>query len=270
MQKNIILVIVCLIFVISTPNRLSAQSDASGPTVYMQIQYLEVLHPSTILDVMSETLLPFQQKRVLADDILDWALYETLISGPNDRYGLISITKTYHYDELFREFSLSEKFHEVSDANSMMTPQVFLESIRVIRSEIWILEGDALSPGAELPKGSYITKNFLDTRGASGEHRTMELDFWRPIHHKRIENGILNAWAMYNLSKPGGSTRNYTYSTIDYYESLGDVAGFNSREMARQAHPSFSEEQLSDYFNRTGPSRTAYKTELWRNILQTE
>lgn len=270
MQQNIILVIVCLLFGLSTPNRLNAQSDASKPTVYMQIQYLEILHPSSVLDVMSQTLLPIQQKRVQADEILDWALYETLISGPNDRYRLISITKTHHYDELFREFSLSEKFHDSSDEKSLMTAIVFRESIRVIRSEIWVLEGDALSPGTLLPKGSYITKNFLDTRGASGEHRTMELDFWRPIHHKRIENGILNAWAMYTLSKPGGSTRNYTYSTIDYYDTLGDVVGFDSREMARQARPSFSEDQISEYFNRTGPSRTAYKTELWRNILQTE
>jgi hypothetical protein len=120
-----------------------------------------------------------------------------------------------------------------------------------------------------LPSGNYITKNFMDTRGSNGEHFTLELDFWRPIHHVRIDRNILNSWAMYTLSKPGGSSRKYTYSTIDYYDRLSDIEGFDSRELAGIAHPDFSDQEISSWMNRTGPSRTAWKTELWRRVLGT-
>ena len=247
----------------------SSAEQEQPQRVYMQIQYLEVQHASLMSEILSQTLLPFQQKRVDSGDILNWAIYETLISGSNDRYRLISITKTTDYNELFREFSASESYRNLSGQVSMQSMLSFHEVAQVLYSEIWVLEGDAIMPGASTPAGNYITKNYLDSRDRSGEHRSLELNFWRPIHHERIAAGILNGWAMYNLSKPGGSSRRYTYSTIDYYERLGDVAGFDSFELAQKAHPTMSENELRGYFNRTGASRTAWKTELWRRILNT-
>ncbi|MCC5927370.1 MAG: hypothetical protein JJU41_12505 [Bacteroidetes bacterium] len=254
---------------VTQPAGAQATASVSEERVYVQIQYLEVQYASLMNEILSQTLLPFQQQRVNNGDILDWSIYETLISGPGDRYGMISITKTTHYNELFREFSASENHRNLGGTVPRQSMMSFHGAIRVLYSEIWILEGTALPPGDDLAQGNYLTKNYLDSRGRSGEHRVLELDFWQPIHVKRIENGILNAWGMYTLSKPGGSSRKYTYSTIDYYETLGDVAGFDSREMARLAHPELSEDELSNFFNRTGPSRTAWKTELWRRILGT-
>lgn len=240
------------------------------PRMYMQVQYLEVKHGPLLNEILSQTLLPFQQRRVDEGSIVSWALYETLITGPDDRYRMVSITKTLHYGELFKEFSAAENYRNLGGSVARQSMLSFHEAIEVQYSEIWVMEGDALAEGASVAEGKYITKNYLDSRGRSGEHRSLELDFWRPVHHQRIEAGILNAWAMYTLSKPGGSSRRYTYSTIDYYGALEDVAGFDSREMARRAHPGLSEDELSGYFNRTGPSRTAWKTELWRRILTTE
>jgi len=129
------------------------------------------------------------------------------------------------------------------------------------------MNGAALPEGAAAPAGKYITKNYMDSRGASGEHAAMELDFWKPIHYVRIDQDILNSWVMYTMVKPGGASIRYNYSTIDYYDRLSDIEGSVGMELARIAHPDLNDEELADFFTRTGESRTAYKTELWREVL---
>ena len=259
--------------------------------------------------VAQKYLLPAQTERVRIGAILDWNLYEALITGPDYAYNFVSITKTTQYGELFGEWESSRKLSEMGGLIPAGLLELNYALITPAFSEIWVMQGAALTagPGASLddtdcqypsclllavpesdnsgsfiatkvratgksgilPSGNYITKNFMDTRGSSGEHFTLELDFWRPIHHVRIEQNILNSWAMYTLSKPGGSSRKYTYSTIDYYDRLSDIEGFDSRELAGFAHPELTPDEISTWMNRTGPSRTAWKTELWRRVIGT-
>lgn len=278
-----------LVFTTFFNSNLAAQNET--PTLYMQVTYLFVdsENDANVRDLMTNEWATNQIERVERGEILDWNFYEALITGPFDSYNYVYITKTTDYAQLFYE-------PEVSDKAS--------RDIRVLQNEIWVLQGAALpshegdrSDNVEhddairisvptqnrsytskvsgigqngmLSNGNYITKNYMDTRGSSGEHRVLELDFWRQIHHVRINNGILDSWAMYTMSKPGGSSRLYNYSTIDYYDSLDDISGFDARALAEVAHPQLSGEQIDDFFNRTGPSRTAYKTELWRRIAST-
>lgn len=280
-----------LVFTTLFSSKLAAQSEAS--TLYMQVTYLSVDSESNaaVRDLMTNEWTTNQIERVERGEILDWNFYEALITGPFDSYNYVYITKTTEYAQLFYEPEVSDKPNK---------------GFRVLQNEIWVLQGAALPTDENernlgdnvelddavrisvptqngsftsevsgighngmLSNGNYITKNYMDTRGSSGEHRVIELDFWRQIHHTRIDNGILDSWAMYTMSKPGGSSRLYNYSTIDYYESLDDISGFDSRALAEIAHPQLSGEQIDGFFNRTAPSRTAYKTELWRRIAST-
>jgi len=120
--------------------------------------------------------------------------------------------------------------------------------------------------GATMPGGNYITINFFDARFGSGEHAELELEFWGRIHELRIERNILNSWALYSLLYPVGDAIYYTYSTIDYYDEPGDLTQHVGMELARIAHPNMNDEDLANYFNRTGEARSLYKTELWRLI----
>jgi hypothetical protein len=284
----------------------------------MQVSYWSIpaeLIPQMMI-IAHEYLLPSQIERIKSGAILDWNLYEALITGPDYSYNFVSITKTTKYGELFGEWDSVR----LQDQLMMLVPanirQLNYALINPLHSEIWVMQGAALetssvrgtfteqasvncqppsclilslpesnfttgTPAATpinvratgaagvLPSGNYITKNFMDTRGSSGEHTTMELDFWRPIHHVRINRNILNSWAMYTLSKPGGSSRKYNYSTIDYYDRLSDIEGFNSTELAGIAHPDLNPQEISEWMSRTGPSRTAWKTELWRRVSGT-
>ncbi|MGF1670789.1 MAG: hypothetical protein ACFCU6_10085, partial [Balneolaceae bacterium] len=86
------------------------------------------------------------------------------------------------------------------------------------------------------------------------------------LHEERIKRDILDSWGMYTLIYPTGDALNYTYSTIDYYENLNDLRIPAGLPLARIAHPDLSEEELSEYFTRTGESRNLYKTEIWKRI----
>lgn len=235
------------------------QAKASdGDTItYLQIDYLAV-QPADLLDFLElkeEVWKPVQQKRYEEGVITNWSLYEALITGPTASYNFVAVTTTRVYAELFGH-----------DPGLLCTP--LRSRYQIVKSEIWRMEGAALPAQATGPKGLYMTKNFMDTRGGSGEHAEMELDFWRPIHHVRIEQDILNSWVMYTLVKPGGSSRRYNYSTIDYYDRLADIEGSVGMELARLAHPDLSDRQRSEFFRRTGASRTAYKTEMWREVMR--
>ena len=285
-MRNSVFTALLLVFTTFLSNNLAAQSEPS--TLYMQVTYVSVNseNDAEVREQMLSEWVPNQIERVERGEILDWNFYEALITGPFDSYNYVYITNTTDYAQLFYEPEVSDK------------------GFRVLQNEIWVLQGAALPTtdgdrgeqierddiirisvptkngsftsevsgighNGNLSNGNYITKNYMDTRGSSGEHRVLELDFWRQIHHVRIDNGILDSWAMYTMSKPGGSSRLYNYSTIDYYDSLDDISGFDSRALAEIAHPLLSGEQIDDFFNRTGPSRTAYKTELWRRIATT-
>ncbi|MFH1965512.1 MAG: hypothetical protein ABIJ42_08225, partial [Acidobacteriota bacterium] len=139
-------------------------------------------------------------------------------------------------------------------------------SREVVRTEIWQVNGRIMDDGQQTPGGNYLAINYFDARSGSGEHMEMELDFWGPIHETRIGRDILNSWAMYTLLYPGGDTRQYTYCTIDYHDKLGDLRKTVGMPLARVAHPDLSEEELNDFFARTGQSRTLFKTELWKRL----
>lgn len=318
-MSNSLLVIIFFLFIGQSPALSASEnnkpiSETSHQPVYMQVSYFSVPPDQVpvLLMLARDFLHPTQIERVKNGAILDWNLYEALITGPQYEYNFVSITKTTMYAELFGEWTNADNNSNLTGFLSLGMMDFNLSLMSPKFSEIWVMQGAAMNtnidrnsvPGScifpdcltitpppsepssdfqgfdavsvkahglsgVLPTGNYITKNFMDTRGSSGEHFTLELDFWRPIHHVRIERNILNSWAMYTLSKPGGASRKYNYSTIDYYDRMADVDGFDSRELAEIAHPDLSAQEISDWMNRTGPSRTAWKTELWRKVMGT-
>ncbi len=274
------MVIICytivLLMLISITNSV-ATSDASAlvveqeAVIYLQIDYYvlaEGMKPGFINT--KETLWkPVHDERVRQGEIIRWSLYDALISGPTAEYDYVSITMTDKFGSLYGGTGLDRiiSVHSGKDEDEMI--EKMHEGYRIVNSEIWRMNGAALSEEAAFPAGKYITKNYMDSRGASGEHESMELDFWKPIHYVRINQDILNSWVMYIMVKPGGASIRYNYSTIDYYDRLSDIEGSVGMELARIAHPNLTDVELSDFFTRTGQSRTAYKTELWREVVTT-
>jgi len=274
MFKRIIETVLLAIFMLFTSHvtQVSAFGDEEK-TIYLQIDYLNVTGADAagFNEMKNNLWKPIHKERVNRGDIISWSLYDALITGPDAYYdyNYVMITETDDFSTLYSAFSKDAMASVHPDKSEGELNQQLRSGYEVVNSEIWRVNGAALPEGADGPRGEYITKNYMDFRGGSGEYASMELDFWKPIHYVRIDQDILNSWVMYTMVKPGGGSRNYTYSTIDYYDDLADIEGSVGMELARIAHPDLTDEELSDFFTRTGASRTAYKTELWRLVQTT-
>jgi hypothetical protein len=249
------------------PDYLHSQQN-DGETLYLKVDYFKAEGPqiAEYLDVEFNIWKELHRERYKRGIIKSWDFFSVVTGEPDTPYNYIAIN-------LFDDFSLIDYF-DLDDIIQTVYPDMdpielmdrTRHSREVVRTEIWQVNGRVLDENQLTPGGNYITINYFDSRGGNGEHAEMELDFWGPIHKTRIDRGILNSWGMYSLLYPGGDARHYTYSTIDYYDNLGDLREPVGIPLAQIAHTDLSQSELTDYFNRTGESRTLYKTELWKRI----
>jgi hypothetical protein len=257
-------------FVLVNVACLSSISAAAPPDDrhYMRIDYIKAVPGggSNFIKLEREIWEPVHTERLRRGLISYRGLYHVIVGEPDAPYDYVVATFFNDFGKI-DEYRLDEIISDVYPSDDPDGIVRHSESARdVVRTEIWQVEGMVLSEGETMPGGKYMTVNFFDARGGSGEHAELEFEFWGPIHELRIERKILNSWAMYTLLFPEGDVRNYTYSTMDYYDLLGDVRQSAGMELARSAHPDLNDEQLSDHFSRTGEARSLYKTELWKLI----
>ncbi len=249
-----------IISIFFLPNLIFAQ------TLYLKVDYFKA--PSEkigeYLYVEQDLWKPIHQERLNRGIILGWSFYQVFVGEPDVPYNYIAVN-VFDDFELVDYYGLGEIVAEVyPDKNLADFYQQTRESREVVRTEIWRVDGFAGASTDNLPIGNYITKNFFDARGGTGEYSAMELDFWGGIHEVRVERQILNSWAMYSLYYPGGDSRLYTYSTVDYYDNLGDLTIGAGIDFARIAYPDRSDEELNNLFERTSASRSLFKTEIWK------
>lgn len=266
-SPNRIMALIAVVFLFFAAQGKAAETDDS---VYLQIDYIKSAknQATDFQQNQKERWLPIHQQRVDQEAINNWSIYEVLVAEPEADYNYVAITVVDDFSNLYSTYS-SEMINAVYPNQDIHEIMGELKSAHeVVNSEVWHIEGSTHPEEKGQNIGKYITKNYMDARGGSGEHRSMELDFWLPVHHVRVGKDILNSWEMYSLVKPSGDATRYTYSTIDYYERLSDIEGSVGMELARVAHPDEDDSVLQDFFSRTGQSRSVYKTELWR-LLET-
>ncbi|MCC5912922.1 MAG: hypothetical protein JJU46_00985 [Balneolaceae bacterium] len=242
-----------------------AQTD---DTLYLKVDYFKATGPQTseYLEIEQEIWKALHEERLNRGIILSWDFYAVVAGEPYVPYNYVAINVFDDFSKI-DYFDLDDIMNEVYPDKS---PDELMERTRaareVVRTEIWQVNGRIMDEGQTTPGGNYLTINYFDARGGSGEHVEMELDFWGRIHETRIDREILNSWAMYTMLYPSGDAAFYTYSTVDYYDELGDLREPVGTALAAIAHPDLSDEELDKYFTRTADSRSVFKTELWKRI----
>ncbi|TVR17894.1 MAG: hypothetical protein EA391_03670 [Balneolaceae bacterium] len=252
------------LLILFTP--LLTYSQSTDEAVYIKVDYMKASpeNISNYLEVEQKLWKPIHQKRYEQGIILGWNFYSVFVGEPDAPYNYIAVNyfddfekiDYYRLNDLVREVYPDKDLGEFYDRTRA--------SREVVRTEIWQINGIIQPEDQHLPMGSYITKNFFDARGGTGEHEEMELDFWGGIHEVRVDQDILNSWAMYTLYYPAGDARHYTYSTVDYYDRLGDLTIGAGIDLARIAHPDLNDDEINALFSRTADSRSLYKTEIWK------
>ncbi len=257
-----------LMLVIFSPIFTQQVFAGDGGPLFVKIDYFKAAPGGTgdYVNLEREIWKPLHEERYSRGIIKSWNFYQVMAGEPDVPYQFIAVNVFDDYD-MIDYFDLEDIMETVyPDKKPEDLMKQTHASREVVRTEIWQVDGKIIPDEATVVSGNYLTVNYFDSRGGSGEHMEMELDFWGPIHETRIDKDILNSWTMYTLLYPGGDARIYTYSTIDYYESLGDMREPVGVGLAQVAHAGLSDEEIDDFFNRTGASRSLFKTELWKRL----
>lgn len=247
-------------------NIQTAISQQNSQSLYLKIDYFKAASANIgeYLHVEQEIWKPIHQERLDRGIILGWSFYAVFTGEPDVPYNYIAVNVFDDFEKI-DYYGLNEIVETVYPEKDLSHFYQRTRTAReVVRTEIWQVNGMVQNGNTPLPVGNYITKNFFDARSGTGEHESMELDFWGGIHQLRVEKEILNSWAMYTLYYPAGDARHYTYSTVDYYDRLGHLTIGAGMDLAKEAYPEKNEEELSELFARTGHSRSLYKTEIWK------
>ncbi len=247
-------------------NVQTVHSQSPAAPLYIKVDYMKASPEmiSEYLEVEQQLWKPIHEERYNQGIILGWSFYSVFVGEPNVPYNYIAVNFFDDFEKIdyFRLNDLVREIYPDKDLNEFYDRT--RASREVVRTEIWQVNGIIQEENQYLPTGKYITKNFFDARGGSGEHNEMELDFWGKIHEVRVDQEILNSWGMYSLYYPAGDARHYTYSTVDYYDNLGDLTIGAGIDLARIAHPDLDDDEINSLFSRTAASRSLFKTEIWK------
>lgn len=238
---------------------------------YLRIDYLEI--PSDkeyrFLDKETELWKPIYKELKNRGGLVSWRLYKVLAADHGRSHNYVMIHE-FTEMSLLDNKELNQSVREVYPDK----PETFYKNLSVYRSvdrsEVWQMNGDLTGSERNRAGGPFLTFNYFETRGMSGEHAELEFGFWQKNHQLRIERGILNSWVMYTLLYPSGESTDYTYSTIDYYDSLEHLLLSPDMELASAAHPDLSEEELEHYFDRTDEARIIILNELLKRVAAVE
>lgn len=253
------------VFLIITTLPLIAQDTE---TLYVKIDYFMPApgQAGEYEELELELWKPLHMERYERGIIKSWNLYQVVAGEPDAPYQYIAINVFDDFSKI-DYFDLEDIMQSVyPDKNPAELMQRTRKSREVTNTEIWKITGKITGENTTGTSGNYLTVNYFDSRGGSGEHVEMELDFWGAIHETRIEQNILNSWSMYTMLFPGGDARYYTYGTIDYYNTLEDIMEPVGNALARIAHPDLNDESIEEFFDRTADARSVYKVELWKRL----
>lgn len=248
MLKSQLITIVLLLLFFSNLANVSAQ--LSEP-VFLKMDYLSI-PASEESDVKTGNLISDLEDKLDRELITGWSLYKVVAGESENAYNYVAIYNVEEFGDIDQILTLDT------------TSEGPVPSVKF--SELWQRDHVILPDDQQNPGGNYLTINYFDSRGGTGEHEEMEVDFWGAIHEIRIAENILNSWGMYTLLYPGGMALDYTYATIDFYNEPADMREPVGMELAAKAHTGLSEDELSEYFERTADSRSGYKSELWRKL----
>lgn len=245
----------------------------SGNSIYLKMDYLKVhadATPREYLEIELGEWRRIHEKRIRLGVTTAWYLYKvfpgTAVPDGDPDYDFITIS-VYDNRQLVDDEGNTEAIYQSYPGIDLQELYDKADEVRIFAgSDLWRQKA-VISPYTKgKPVSEFITINYFDTRGGSGEHMELETEIWRDIHQERIRREILNSGSLLLLENPEDIIRSYDYGTIDYYDSLLHLQEPLSTELIQSSHPDMNEEDVEKMFERTGQARVSHKSQLWRLV----
>lgn len=269
MHRPLTLALFALALFALTPLAPPATAQPSDAPLYIQVDYMKVPdgEDGAYVRMEREVWKPLHNERVRRGLLRSWNLYSVLLSTPDLPYSYVTVNTYDSLEALDNSLppEVFEAVHGDADLEAMM--ERTLATREIIHSEIWRRMDAAQPAGARAPGGRYVVMNYMEAPpGGGGEYTATEAEVWKPVHQERIDRDLLSGWAMYGLFLPSGTSMHYNYGTMDFFDTLSDLAASISPEILQAAHPEAGTAALDAMMDRTDAARSIYKSELWSLI----
>jgi len=244
---------------------------AAPGSVYVKMDYMKLTDatPREYLEVELGEWRAIQEQRFRQGVTTAWYFYEMMPGARKDDdqpYDYITVSVFDDYDKVFDDAG-TEAIFQVYPGIELQDLYDRADAARsFVRSDLWKLTGVTAPDAESKPMGPYLIITYYDALNDISEIIEIESGFWAPIHETRIRRGHLKSAAHLVVSNPADEARNYSFSTVEYFDTLSQLRVPIDTELLTAAHPEMTGQELEQQRDRTDEARTEYKSQLWRLI----
>ena len=113
----------------------------------------------------------------------------------------------------------------------------------------------------EQQRHTYAVIDYMKVEtGKSDEYKSVETDIWKKIHQRRIADGAILYWGLYELKNDEDNGRRYNFMTVNVYDSFAKIEEPNFLETIAKV---YSNDDMSAHMARTEAARDLIWSELW-------
>ena len=108
-----------------------------------------------------------------------------------------------------------------------------------------------------LPKPLYLMVDYMKvTSDKADAYVNIEKKVWKPIHEKRLKDGLIRGWYLYRVDNPPEARRDYSFVTVNVFDSFAKL---------EDPHPEkYFTNVPAEELQRTSDSRELIRSEVWR------
>lgn len=233
---------------------------------YIVLEYMKVKPGMNdkYLEAESKFWKPVHQERVKSGDILDWTLLRVQYpSSSNSEYDYVTVTIFENYDKMENSMNLNhfKTAHPSGDMDAMLEQTGNSRSLvkQVVQRGV-----DYMGAQQENFIPQYVRVDYMKTpEGAEGTYVDMEKNTWKKLHQVRQKAGKLDAWGLYEVIYPYGSSEAFNYTTANFYSSWKQSGMGIETEDAQAAGLTDNSEAM---MKKTLDSRSLVSSELWKRV----
>lgn len=230
---RIVFIAVVLLLALCTPALMKkglpqSQTPTTAPTKFALIEYFKI-EPGKGADyrkLEQEVWVPIHRERVKMGAIKSWSAWSVRFPGGTvreyDRVIITTFDKFANVETPYPPGVFTKVFPNTTAAEIVARTGALS---KLVRSEVvTLLDSTQLNPQPLPPAPKFAEIGFHKAEfGKGGEYVELERKYWKPIHQERVNRGILNNWALYSVRYPGGTNREYSHITLNFFDKFEQI-----------------------------------------------
>jgi hypothetical protein len=114
-------------------------------------------------------------------------------------------------------------------------------------------------------RAKFIRVNYMKfNEGFRGSDMgAVEEKYWKPVHMKGIEEGLMLNWGLYSLEYPYGANTEYSATTVDFFANMEQMLNQDYSEIFSSIH---KDKTMDEIMIETRKPAKLVKAEIWELI----